>query len=312
MQTCSSAQRADLLKDAIFQLYSKEGRSKSAISRLLSINRRTLSQKIAQWGFPEAEPRRHLTPSSQKFLRANRSYIKSRLDRDCPVSQIARELGASRDFLQKTIIPHDPVLSKAHEDAMQRLHSGAQRRRERIMEASRLAYDFADLPGELWRPVLGYEGYEVSNMGRIKRLAERYETYYLLRPEPNARNGRLYVMLYSGGKRKNLQLANLVAHTFVPGYDRENCTVNHKDGNVQNNAASNLEWVSQGQNNLHAYRSLGRAPNSQRRFRFSKVIYQDQYSFGTVAALARFMGKSETQVRRYLEEPEKHDLKLVS
>ena len=45
----------EMLKDTIFQLYSKEGRTKSYISRLLNLNRKTLIQYINDiWKLPKA------------------------------------------------------------------------------------------------------------------------------------------------------------------------------------------------------------------------------------------------------------------
>ena len=38
----TNSEKAELLKDTIYQLYSKEGRSKSYISRLLEIDRKIL------------------------------------------------------------------------------------------------------------------------------------------------------------------------------------------------------------------------------------------------------------------------------
>ena len=43
----TTEEKAEMLKSTISQLYSKEGRSISYISRLLEINRRTISAKIS-------------------------------------------------------------------------------------------------------------------------------------------------------------------------------------------------------------------------------------------------------------------------
>ena len=42
----TSYEKADMLKNTIRKLYSKEGKSISEISRLVEINRKTLSNKI--------------------------------------------------------------------------------------------------------------------------------------------------------------------------------------------------------------------------------------------------------------------------
>ena len=126
----------------------------------------------------------------------------------------------------------------------------------------------------------------------------------------NKNTGRLYVCITDGQQRKNLMVARIVAHAFVPGYDTEHCTVNHEDGDVTNNKASNLTWMSQAQNNKHARDFLPRKPNSFRRD-FHKIIYKDKYEFKTIGAFARFIEKSPTQAGRYVNEPEKYDIKLI-
>lgn len=307
----TSKEKAESLKTAITQLYSNEGRSISYISRLLEINRKTLSDKIKEWELPEAEPRHHLTPSRQKFLNKHRNLIKSRLDRDVSIMDIAKELKVSRDMIQK-LIPVDPMLKQAHEEWQNRIESRHTARIKSMMDSSYLDYDIIDQPGEEWKDILGYEGYMISNAGRVKHYAERYKAWHIVKSFPNKNNGRLYVKLHSKtGKPRNLQIANLVGHAFVPGYDKEHNTINHEDGDVGNNWYTNLSWQTQSENNTHAYRKLGRSKVNQRRYKFKKIIYKGKYEFKTVAAFAKFIGKSETQTRRYLDFPDKHEITLV-
>ena len=121
----------------------------------------------------------------------------------------------------------------------------------------------------------------------------------------------MYVKLYNGTKIKNLQVARLVGHAFVDGYSEKNNTINHNDGNVANNKASNLTWVSQSDNNLHSYKELNRLKVRCKRYNFTKILYKNKYEFKTVAAFAKFLNKSETQIRRYLDNPKKYDIKLI-
>ena len=307
----TNKEKAELMKNTIYQLYSKEGRTKSYISRLLEIDRKVLINMIREWGFPEAEPKRHLTPSNQKFLNKHRNLIKSRLDNDISITAIAKELGVKRDYIQNTIIPYDEVLNKARNDYINRSKLKAAERIEDFKSKSSFEYDPEDLPGEEWKDILGYGGYVVSNKGRVKHYSKRYKSYHLVKSQPNKNNGRLYICLHSGNKRKNLNLARVVAHAFVKGWDEQHNTVNHKDGNVQNCEAFNLEWTSQSENNMHAYRELNRTKVNFKKYKFSRILYKDKYEFKTVEAFARFIKKSPTQARRYMDFPEKHEIKLV-
>lgn len=306
-----SKEKAELLKDTIFQLWSKEGRSKSYISRLLEINRKTVADKIKEWGFPDPEPIRRLRPSSQKFLNANRDFIKKMIDQGKSVSEIAKELHVKRDFLRATIIPNDKVLTNAIREKNNRAHTRYLANVERLKEKFSYSYSYEGIEGEKWKDILGFPSYQVSNQGRIRSYSKRYSSWQLFTPQPNRRTGRWYVQMKNqDGKAKNLSLSRIVAHAFVDGYE-EGDTVNHVNGDINDNRADNLEWVSQAQNDLHSYRSLHRQVVNYHTYIFDKIVYKDKYEFKTVAAFARFLDKSETQTRRYLDEPEKYDIKLV-
>jgi predicted DNA-binding protein YlxM (UPF0122 family) len=312
MNNMTSTEKAELLKSSISHLYSKEGRSISYISKLLDINRKTVSSKIRELDLPSAEPRHHLTPSNQKFLNKNRNLMKSRLDNDVPMAKIAEELKISRDSLCKTFIANDDILKKTHADYINRMKTNAENRTQNLKSKSSREYNFEDLENEEWKPILGYDEYFVSNKGRIKHYVSRYKSYILLKQQPNANlDNRLYVCITNGNKRKNFAVARLVAHAFVNGFSSENNTVNHKDGNPANNCSDNLEWVSQSENNRHSHRELNRTKVNFKKYKFDKIIYNGKYEFKTVAAFSRFLNLSETQTRRYLDEPEKHNIKLV-
>ena len=115
------------------------------------------------------------------------------------------------------------------------------------------------MKNEEWRTVVIdgeiYEGYEVSNMGRVRSLNYGGRTckVQVLKPNVNTR-GYLQVCLYKNGERKWIRVHRLVAFAFIPipNDDIENKTdVNHIDENKQNNRADNLEWTTRKQNLNH-------------------------------------------------------------
>ena len=167
------------------------------------------------------------------------------------------------------------------------------------------------MPNEKWKNILGFSKYMVSNYGRIKRWSKRRKDFYLISAFSNKNNGRLYVSLVSdNNETKNLNLSRVVAQTFIP-HDEACNTVNHIDGDITNNKASNLEWLTQSDNNKHSYKKLNRTKNRGKRYKFDYILYKGKYQFKTVAAFARFIGKSETQTRRYIDNAEKYDIKLM-
>ena len=103
---------------------------------------------------------------------------------------------------------------------------------------------------EIWKDVVGYEGYyEVSNTGNVRNV----KTNHVL--SPGLSQGYYYVVLCKHGERRNKQVNRLVAEAFIDNF--ENCPiVNHKNEVKTDNHVDNLEWCTYSYNN-----SYGDAPS---------------------------------------------------
>lgn len=108
---------------------------------------------------------------------------------------------------------------------------------------------FDAIPDELWLDVAGYENhYIVSNLGRVVSLKQPVRR--LLRF--GRKESYPTVNLLKNAKQVTVCVHRLVAEAFLLNSDNLK-TVNHKDGNKENNRVENLEWASYSQNNQHAY-----------------------------------------------------------
>ena len=91
-------EKAIELQDTIRYLYEKEGRDKVYIARLLKIDYKVLCSYVKEQGYVKANIR-HMNPSNQKFANKHQQYIKSQLDKNNSITNIAKELGVTRDYL---------------------------------------------------------------------------------------------------------------------------------------------------------------------------------------------------------------------
>lgn len=99
---------------------------------------------------------------------------------------------------------------------------------------------------EIWRDIEGWEGYQVSNLGRFKSF-KRCPEGKLLTPHKN-KKGYLSIHLRDKDRNKLFQCHRLVLLTFKPIPNSDEMEVNHKNENKQDNRLDNLEWMTRLEN----------------------------------------------------------------
>jgi hypothetical protein len=91
---------------------------------------------------------------------------------------------------------------------------------------------------EEWVPLVGYPGYSISNLGRI-RNDSRDRLLKIVRLKTNY----VYVGLVKEGVQVNRSVSKLVAEAFLPSPTIPTFTTPiHFDGNLSNCQAENLDW----------------------------------------------------------------------
>lgn len=116
---------------------------------------------------------------------------------------------------------------------------------------------------EIWKDVIGYEGYyQVSNLGNVKGLERVVGTYPQLKTMPEAikkpwisKKGYYRIQLRKKGVIKAFQLHRLVAQAFIENTMNKD-TVNHINGIKADNRVENLEWLTNHENIIHYYKKL--------------------------------------------------------
>ena len=110
-------------------------------------------------------------------------------------------------------------------------------------------------------PIPEQPNYFMSENGEILRAEHkciRKNGRSILYPKKILKN-RILTNGYVGNEIKGtpISIHRMVAELFVPNPENKP-HVNHKDGNKQNNHYTNLEWVTQSENEIHKINVLGK------------------------------------------------------
>ena len=99
-----------------------------------------------------------------------------------------------------------------------------------------------ELPGEEWKTLFFDNGYEVSNLGRLRNKKTKVIAKGTIK-----KNGYVDVSV----NNQNYRLHRLVLQTWCPNEDYEELTVDHINGNRSDNRLENLRWATREENTVY-------------------------------------------------------------
>jgi hypothetical protein len=154
---------------------------------------------------------------------------------------------------------------------------------------------------EVWRDVKGWEGlYQVSDHGRIRSLDHTVKTKtgkdmlvrgVIKKPSRDV-DGYAVVSLQHKHHKKSYSVHRLVAQAFIPNPENKP-EVNHINAVKDDNAVSNLEWVTGEENNQHAM-------DNGLMTKGHTVLMDGVAVFDSIRKCAAFVGVDPHEIRKAL------------
>lgn len=170
---------------------------------------------------------------------------------------------------------------------------------------------------EIWKDITGFEGeFQVSNFGAVRSLT-RYvqQTNRWGQVVSRIQHGRVlkqqvdrygYKTISGALARQSptILVHRLVAQAFIANTENKP-QINHINGDKGCNETTNLEWCTNSENHLHAFKFLGRKPNigPKKKVRISKE--GESTHFNGVKDAADFLKVGKTAVMNAAKGPYK-------
>lgn len=156
-----------------------------------------------------------------------------------------------------------------------------------------------ETPEEQWENIEGFSGYKVSNTGKV--ISYRRVNPVLLKPSITKTHcGKRYqrIALFDGKKHHTFYLHRIVAGAFIPN-PLNKPQVHHIDNNLLNNNRSNLEWVTNSENQVYRSSNSGNRKNdlpayvhkSRNNFRVEIKRLSINKSFKTLKEASKYASK---------------------
>ena len=157
---------------------------------------------------------------------------------------------------------------------------------------------------EKWLNIPNYEGYQVSDLGRIRtynkityknNIERHWNNRILKQKKSNGKNGRqdYRVELWNNGIHKTLLVARIVAFTFFEeDINNRKLTVNHINGNSLDNRLTNLEIVSLKENIQHGFKN-GLFDSFQKKVKLINKNNNENIVFDNLTSASKYLGRNK-------------------
>ena len=127
---------------------------------------------------------------------------------------------------------------------------------------------FTNKDNEVWKKIVGFPGYLISNQGRVKSCLSSKEIIL----KPAICGGYPFVYLRKDGKSKKNYIHRLVAGAFIPNPTNKP-KVDHINTRRCDNRVINLRWVTHSENNLNSIsrKKMSNAKRGEKNPNFGRI-----------------------------------------
>lgn len=156
---------------------------------------------------------------------------------------------------------------------------------------------------EIWKDIPNCEGYQVSNLGKVKSLSKKTKNQYsykeIILKQSNDKNGYKVVSI----NKRTKKVHRLVAEAFIPNQNNLP-QVNHISGIKSDNKVKNLEWCTASENVKHAFKNkLIKPKKGKESWNAKKVILKkdnESLEFETEKEASEYLKTSKSAISNVL------------